>query len=101
MSRYVKQIVRFAQQAYKRGAFVISISDGYASPLATISDISFFSEATSSDFHNSMTSSLFIADILIGVLAKQNRNRAMANLHDTEKILLEMDINVIPEPLKV
>jgi hypothetical protein len=44
---------------------------------------------------------MFIADILIGVLTKQNRKRAIANLHDTEKILLEMDINVIPEPLKV
>jgi hypothetical protein len=48
-----------------------------------------------------MTSSLFIADILIGVLARHNRTKAIANLHDTEKILLEMDINIIPDPLKV
>jgi DNA-binding MurR/RpiR family transcriptional regulator len=101
MSRYVKQVVRFAQQARKRGAFIISISDGYASPFVSISDILFFSEVTSTDFHNAMTSSMFIADILIGVLAKQNLNKAIANLHDTEKILLEMDVNVIPEPLKV
>jgi DNA-binding MurR/RpiR family transcriptional regulator len=101
MPRYVRQVVKFTQLCKKKGAFVIALSDGYASPFTPFSDILFFSEVISVDFHNAMTSAMFIADVLIGVLTKQNTNKVKSNLMDTDLILREMDINIITNPLKI
>lgn len=90
--RYVKQVIRFAEIAHKRNAFVISISEGYLSPLLPFSDISFFSESASKDFHHTMTSSMFIADVIIGVLTSENRSKAKDNLVDSDSISKELQI---------
>ncbi|MFP3040997.1 MurR/RpiR family transcriptional regulator [Treponema primitia] len=91
--RYITQVVNFTALAHKRGAFIISVSDGYLSPFASISDILLSSETLSKNFHNSMTSSMLIADILIGVLTDQNRNKAKTNLKDADKILKGIQSN--------
>ena len=92
--RYVKQVVQFTEMAHSRGAFVISICDGYLSPLLPFSDISFFSETASKAFHHAMTSSMFIADVIIGVLTSENRNRAKKNLVDNDSISRELQVFV-------
>jgi DNA-binding MurR/RpiR family transcriptional regulator len=94
MSRYIKTVVNFAEIVHKRGVYIIAISDGYASPLVPISDIMFLTDGSSQDFHNAMAASMFIAEVLIGVLAAKNRNRAKNNLTDTEDISRQMDINL-------
>jgi DNA-binding MurR/RpiR family transcriptional regulator len=94
LPRYLKHVVRFSELAHKRGAFVIALSDGYTSPFIAIADIVFFVDGKSRDFHNAMTSSMFIADILIGVLASQNSKKAKTNLKDTENILSLFDQTV-------
>ena len=94
MPRYVKNVFRFTELAHKRKAFIITISDGYSSPLAPLSDIFFLTEGTSEDFHNAMTSAMFIADVLIGILVAKNRKKAQGNLADTEDISKAMEQNL-------
>ena len=94
MPRYIRQVVRLAQQAKNRGAFVAAFSDGFASPFVSNADVMLMAEGKSTDFHNAMTSFMFLADVLISVVAAGNRDRAKANLADTEKILRELDIHM-------
>ncbi|MCL2381813.1 MAG: MurR/RpiR family transcriptional regulator [Treponema sp.] len=94
MPRYVKNVFRFTELAHKRGAFIISISDGYSSPLVPLSDIFFSAEVASKGFHNAMTSTLFIAEVLIGFLVTKNWKRAKENLTDTEGISKAMEQNL-------
>lgn len=61
----------------KRGAKVIAVTDGYSSPLATISDIILPCAYGSMDYHNSMSGAILISDFLISSII----------VHDSKKKL--------------
>lgn len=92
MSRYVRLVVDIARICKERGAFVVSISDGYNSPLAQYSDILLLAQCGSVDFHNSMVSASYLVDIILGICAMNNPSEVRDNLKRTEKHLTELNI---------
>lgn len=94
LPRYVREIVIFAREAKKRGAFVIAITDSYASPYADIADMIFCAESASPDFHNSILAMVFITELLISTVVDIDRDKARQNLKEMESILDELGIHM-------
>ncbi len=94
LSRYVKQVVTVAKIAKEKKATVIAITDGFVSPLMNYSDIVFRIETKSPDFHNSIMSSMLVAELFISVVAMKNPESARKVLLETEEILKELDVHV-------
>lgn len=92
MSRYVRTVMNVARLCKERGAFVVSISDGYNSPLAQYSDAILLAQCGSVDFHNSMVSASYLVDILLGVCSMKNAAKIRDNLKGSEKYLSEFNI---------
>jgi DNA-binding MurR/RpiR family transcriptional regulator len=94
LPRYVKQIVSIAKIAKEKNAKIIAITDSYISPLVQYSDIFFRIETKSPDFHNSLISAMFIAEVLISATAVKNPESTRKILAETEEILRELDIHI-------
>ena len=93
LPKYVKNIVSVAKVANERGAKVISITDSYMSPLVKHSDVLFRVEIKSYDFHNSIMTSMLIAEILISVIVRQNPDKIKEQLLKSEDLLREFDVH--------
>jgi DNA-binding MurR/RpiR family transcriptional regulator len=94
MPRYIRDVVKISQIAKERGASIISITDGHLSPLADYSDILFVVECKSTGFHNSVTTAMIIAQLLIGGCTIQNMKQIKQNLLKTEQIHQQMQIHI-------
>lgn len=90
--RYTQQTIELAKISKKRGAKVISITDGYNSPLAQYSDVVLPCNYDSNASHNSPLGALFIADYLISALAFQQIDLTNERLEQVEQILSESRI---------
>lgn len=89
--RYARRIIDFAKAAKGNGVKIIAITDSYSSPLIDHSDIVLPCNASSMAFHNSVVSSMFVADYLISALAINNPERTKKRLDQVNAVL--MDIN--------
>jgi DNA-binding MurR/RpiR family transcriptional regulator len=94
LPRYIREIVIFTREAKKRGAFVIAITDSYASPFSDIADTIFCAESVSPDFHNSILAVVFIAEVLISTVVNIDRDKTRKNLKEMESILDELAIHM-------
>ena len=93
MPRYIRDVVRVAQIAKEKSATVIAITDGPLSPLAECADILLAVECKTTGFHNSVTSAMLIAELLIGVSTTENPELVKTNLHNSEAILRRMNVH--------
>ena len=91
MPRYVEEVILVTKIAKERGATVIGFTDGYWSPLIETADISFLVPCKSNDFHNAMTSTMFLSEVLISILAYKNSNKVKNNLFEVENIMKQLN----------
>ena len=89
--RYARRIIDFSKATKGNGVKIIAITDSYSSPLIDYSDIVLPCNSSSMAFHNSVVSSMFVADYLISALAINNPERTTERLDKVNSML--MDIN--------
>ncbi|MED3825965.1 MurR/RpiR family transcriptional regulator [Priestia flexa] len=89
--RYARRIIDLTRTAKNNGVKIISITDSYSSPLASHSDIVLSCNSSSIAFHNSVVSSMFVADYIISALAINYPERTKKRLDKVNEILMDMD----------
>ncbi|MDT2048575.1 transcriptional regulator [Priestia aryabhattai] len=89
--RYARRIIDLTRTAKNNGVKIISITDSYSSPLASHSDIVLPCSSSSIAFHNSVVSSMFVADYIISALAINYPERTKKRLDKVNAILMDMD----------
>ena len=95
LPRYAKRTLEVIGIAKSKGANVISVTDGYSSPLALLSDVVLSCAFESLSFHHSEIGAMFIADFLITGVANKDSKRTKNTLEKIEKIVVAIDANVI------
>ena len=77
-----------------RGAKIISITDGYTSPLASISDLVLPCAFSSLAFHNSITGAVIISDFLITSVAMREAKKTKQRLASCEEVFTALNFHV-------
>lgn len=93
--RYIKNVLRFAEEAKKRKAYVIVVTNSYSSPFTEFADIVLIANSSTLDFHNSMLGATLIAEIIISMLAFSEKQVVEENLSEMESILNKFDSHII------
>ena len=94
MPRYIRQVDTICRIAKESGAYIIVITDGFLSPLAESADTLFGCECKSLGFHNSLSSAMLIAELLIDVSTMKNSKQLKNQLLKTEKVLQAMNVHL-------
>jgi len=89
--RYARRIIDLARTAKSNGVKVVSITDSYSSPLCSFSDLVLPCNSSSIAFHNSVVSSMFVADYIISALAINYPEQTKKRLDKVNAILTDMD----------
>lgn len=89
--RYSNRLMSLLEQAKKRGAFVISITDSYTSPLVKHSNIILPCTSNSLSFHNSIVPSIVVSDYIISAVAKKYPTKTKERLEKLNKVLTTLD----------
>jgi DNA-binding MurR/RpiR family transcriptional regulator len=95
LPRYAKRTVEAVRLAKAKGAKIMSIVDGYSSPLALQSDAFLTCAYDSLSFQHSEIGALFVADFLVTGVASKNSKRVKKWLEELEKTVFALDANVI------
>ena len=95
--RYGNKVIEFIKAAKAKNATVISITDGYSSPLVDYSDFILPCNVSSISFHNSMIAPMLLVDYLISALAISNSEATKERLDRIDSILQEMDYHHLHE----
>ena len=94
MSRYSRQIVEFTRLAKQKGATVVAVTDGYASPLLKYADHQMIAKTSSDGFHNSVTAFCYLIDILLSICCRKAPEQVKKNLKASEHVLFETSFMV-------
>ncbi|MBU2703954.1 DNA-binding MurR/RpiR family transcriptional regulator [Sporomusaceae bacterium BoRhaA] len=95
LPRYAKRTVEVVRVAKNKGARLLSITDGYSSPLALLSDCFLACSFESLSFHNSEIGTMFVADFLITGVAIRDSPKTKSQLEKLEQVIHEMDPNIM------
>jgi DNA-binding MurR/RpiR family transcriptional regulator len=95
LPRYVNTVLSATKIAKKQGAQILAITDSYLSSMAEYSNYLLSAEIKSYDFHNSIISSMYIAEVLISTITINNYDSVKKRLAEEEKILTELNIHNI------
>ncbi|MDR3561345.1 MAG: MurR/RpiR family transcriptional regulator [Negativicutes bacterium] len=95
LPRYAKRTLEVVQVAKSKGARLLSITDGYSSPLALSSDVFLACAFESISFHNSEIGAMFVADFLVSGVAYRESEKTKRYLEEIEKIVAAVDANII------
>ena len=95
LPRYAKRTVEVVRVAKRKKAKILAITDGYSSPLALMSDVFLGCAFESLAFHHSEIGALFVADFLVTGVAVKDSARAKMQLEEIEKVVCEIEANVI------
>jgi len=95
LPRYSKRTVEIVRVAKNRKAKILSITDGYSSPLALMSDVFLGCAFESLAFHHSEIGALFVADFLVTGVAVKNSAKTKKQLEEIERVVGEIEANVI------
>lgn len=95
LPRYARRTLEIVGVAKNKGVKLLSITDGYSSPLALISDTFLPCAYESIAFHNSEIGAMFIADFLITAVAIRDDKQTKQNLVDIEQVVTELDANAV------
>ncbi|TSB48587.1 MurR/RpiR family transcriptional regulator [Alkalicoccobacillus porphyridii] len=93
-ARYGERLMYYAEQAKRRGTKVIAITDKFSSPVVSFADIVLACPADSIASHNSIVSSIFIVDYLIGSLSLEKTDMISQRLKEVDGILTQMNYHV-------
>lgn len=86
LPRYSSRLLSIAKTLRANDTKLIVITDGVSSPFVQYSTVSIFVSYTSNDFHNSLMSSMLIAEMLISYVISKNPELALNNLHKIESL---------------
>ena len=95
LPRYARSVVELVKSVkLLRAAKVVSITDGYASPLAAVSDLVLPCAFNSLAFHNSIAGAVLIADFLITAVAMQDPEKTKERLDRAEDVFQNIHFHV-------
>jgi DNA-binding MurR/RpiR family transcriptional regulator len=95
LPRYARRTLEIVRVAKGKGAKLLSITDGYSSPLAFVSDAFLPCAFDSVGFHNSEIGALFVADFLVTSVAVKDMNLAKHHLEEIERVISAIDANAV------
>jgi DNA-binding MurR/RpiR family transcriptional regulator len=95
LPRYASRTLETVRVAKARGAKLLSITDGYSSPLAFVSDAFLACSYESVSFHNSEIGAMFLADFLVTGVAMRDSELTKKNLEEIEKVIMTLDANAV------
>ncbi|WP_312202582.1 MurR/RpiR family transcriptional regulator [Anaerospora hongkongensis] len=95
LPRYARRTLEIVRVAKSKGAKLLSITDGYSSPLALVSDAFLPCAFESAGFHNSEIGALFVADFLVTSVAVKDMNLAKQHLEEIERVISSIDANAV------
>lgn len=90
-ARYGKRLIQYVDQAKQKGAKVLAITDNYSSPIIPYADVVLTCSANSIASHNSLVSTIFIVDYLIGTLSMEQSDSVSERLKEVGEILKDID----------
>lgn len=93
LPRYINSVVQACQVAREQGLYILAITDSYLSPLANFSDNTICVDCKSYDFHNSILSIIFVAELLISLVTAENTGAAKKTLGGIEALLQRFNIH--------
>ncbi len=95
LPRYGKRTLEVVQVAKSKNSKILSITDGYSSPFALLSDVFLTCAFESLSFHNSEIGAMFVADFLVTGVAIRNAKKTKYYLEEIEKIVAATDANIL------
>lgn len=95
LPRYARRTLEIVRVAKSKGAKLLSITDGYSSPLALVSDAFLPCAFESVGFHNSEIGALFVADFLVTSVAIRDLNLTKQHLEEIERVVTAIDANAV------
>lgn len=95
LPRYARRTLEIVRVSKSRGAKLLSITDGYSSPLALVSDAFLPCAYDSVGFHNSEIGALFVADFLVTSVAIRDPKLTKHHLEEIERVVTAMDANAV------
>lgn len=95
LPRYARRTLEIVRVAKIRGAKLLSITDGYSSPLALVSDAFLPCAYESVSFHNSEIGALFVADFLVTGVAARDTKHTQNHLERIEQVVAVLDANAV------
>ena len=90
LPRYSERLLTAAKRLHAAGTKIISINGSPRSPFVEYSVVSIYALYNSNDFHNSLLSSMFIAEMLISSVISRNMSQALDNLDNLEQLFSTM-----------
>lgn len=94
LPRYAKATVDLVKVMHRYGPKIISITDGYNSPLAPLSDFVLLCPFRSLSFHNSIVGAVFLADVLIDTIALEKSTETKQRLEAAEDIYKQLNVHM-------
>lgn len=95
LPRYARRTLEIVRVAKSKGAKLLSITDGYSSPLALVSDAFLPCAFDSMAFHNSEIGALFVADFLVTSVAIRDVKLTKHHLEEIEQVITAVDANAV------
>jgi Transcriptional regulators len=95
LPRYSRRTLEAIRVAKSKNARIISIIDGYSSPMALLSDVFLACAFDSVAFQHSEIGAMFVADFLVTAMAIKDSKRTKRWLEELEKVTVALDSNII------
>ncbi|MGL5512903.1 MAG: MurR/RpiR family transcriptional regulator [Sporomusa sp.] len=95
LPRYAKQAVEVCRVAREKGARIVAITDGYASPLAALADTVLSCAFESLSFQHSQIGVMLLVEYLITEMGIKRAAESKRNLEELEKVMLKLGSNLL------
>ena len=93
--RYARATIDAVKAIKERcGAKVITVTDGYSCPMATISDVILPCGYGSMDYHNSMSGAILVSDFLISSVIVCDYEKTKRRLEESEMLLKSLKFHI-------
>lgn len=93
-ARYGERIIEYVNQAKKKGAKIVALTDKLSSPLAPFADVVIICPADSLASHNSIISAIYVSDYLISALSAKKSESLSERLKQVDGIFKDMQYHV-------
>lgn len=90
LPRHSYRLLTVAKHLSSLGTRIITINSSPRSPFVALSDISLYVLYRSNDFHNSVLSSMLVAEMIISSTISGNMPRALSNLDKIEQVFQDI-----------
>lgn len=92
--RYASRIEHLVKNAKERNAKILLLTDSYSAPLVKYADILLPCSSSSIASHNSIISSMLVADFIVSAVAVNNPKQTKHRLDQVNKIMTDMNYHI-------